>query len=340
MTNKNKRVTINDIAKVAKVSKSTVSLVLQKSPLVKPETREKVEKAMAKTGYVYNRHAANLRSNSSNVIGLLIHDLTNPFFAELYVGIEQALAEAGYITVLSNTSENPKTQTRNFSAISEHNIAGFIICPAMGTEEGFVHALEDQKFPVVLVMRPLPGDHKFDLVTADNKLGTFLATQHLIEQGFERIAFLGGQSSPVFKERMSGYKKALTAADIPFDKNLVHECLPNRPSGNSGIRTLVEQHGKNIDACVCYNDQVAMGTLWGLSDMGIAAGKDFGVMGFDNVAGSAYTNPPLSTISTDPHDIGVIAANAILRKMEKPRSKAQVIRKKPELVVRFSSKQR
>ena len=128
------RVTIVDVARNAGVSKSTVSLVLSGSPLVAEATRERVTRAMRTLGYVYHRGAASLRAASSDFVGMVINDLTNPFFAELAVGIEDALYKLGFTPILANTNENPERQAQVLRSLREHGVAGIIISPARGTD--------------------------------------------------------------------------------------------------------------------------------------------------------------------------------------------------------------
>ena len=129
-----KRPTIIDVATLAGVSKSTVSLVLQQSPLVKPETRDVVKGAMTELGYVYNRAAANLRTANAGLIGLVINDLRNPFFTEFATSLQMALSARGYATVLANTDEDPALQAQVVGAMLEHGVSALIVSPAYGEE--------------------------------------------------------------------------------------------------------------------------------------------------------------------------------------------------------------
>ena len=124
-----KRVTLTDVARAAGVSKSTVSLVLNDSSLIKKETQQKVQQAIEQLGYVYNRFAANLRSQKSLTIGVVIDDLINPFFAEFTMGLEMTLAEHGFITVMSNTSQRSDRQKQVLDTLLEHHVAGIVLCP-------------------------------------------------------------------------------------------------------------------------------------------------------------------------------------------------------------------
>ena len=130
-----KRVTLTDVARAAGVSKSTVSLVLNDSSLIKKETQQKVQQAIEQLGYVYNRFAANLRSQKSLTIGVVIDDLINPFFAEFTMGLEMTLAEHGFITVMSNTSQRSDRQKQVLDTLLEHHVAGIVLCPVNSTSD-------------------------------------------------------------------------------------------------------------------------------------------------------------------------------------------------------------
>src|SRR5271154_454658 len=216
------RATIVDVARRAGVSKSTVSLVLGGSSLVADSTRERVADAMTKLGYIYHRGAATLRGAKSGVIGMVINDLSNPFYVELAIGIEQACQGGAYIPFLANTAEDPIRQQEVVRSMREHGAAGLVLAPAIGT------SLKDIKpllagLPVVQVMRRLPG-LKASLVAPENREGARKATVHLIAVGHTRVAFVGGISSMLVREeRLAGYRLALDEARIALDPSLVVE---------------------------------------------------------------------------------------------------------------------
>src|SRR5271166_6090322 len=199
------RATIVDVARRAGVSKSTVSLVLGGSALVADATRERVTEAMSAIGYIYHRGAATLRGAKSGVLGMVINDLSNPFYVELAIGIEQACQGGAYIPFLANTAENPICQQQVVRSMREHGAAGLVLAPAMGTSLSELKPLL-AGLPVVQVMRRLPG-LKASLVAPENKEGARKATAHLIANGHKRIAFVGGMASMhVREERLAGYR--------------------------------------------------------------------------------------------------------------------------------------
>jgi LacI family transcriptional regulator len=207
------RATIVDVARRAGVSKSTVSLVLGGSSLVAETTRERVSDAMNELGYIYHRGAATLRGAKSGVIGMVINDLSNPFYVELAIGIEQACQGGAYIPFLANTAESTVRQHQVIRSMREHGAAGLVLAPAMGTSASELKPLL-AGLPVVQVMRRLPG-LRASFVAPENKEGARKATAHLIAVGHRRVAFVGGVSSMLVREeRLAGYRLARTRSEL------------------------------------------------------------------------------------------------------------------------------
>ena len=330
-----RQVTILDIARAAEVSKSTVSLVLQGSELIRPETAERVREAAQKLGYVYNRQAAELRRGTSNRIGVVINDLMNPFFAEVLVGIERKLVDAGYVVFMAHTNESLARQQTVLTAMREQGAAGIAICPALGTDASMVKTVESWGIPLVVMIRSL-AEGTYDFAGSDNESGVRLATEHLIVQGHRRIGFIGGETGIVLDQRLQGYKAALKAAGIEFDEKLVFLSRPNREGGHNATSALLDTVPE-IVAAVCYNDLTAFGALSALGERGIRAGDGFALMGFDNVLAAAHSNPPLSTVDVSPSELGEHAAALLLARIQQPELATQRFLGKPRLVLRQSA---
>lgn len=309
------KATILDIARKAGVSKSTVSLVLQGSGLVRPETSERVRSAMEDVGYVYNRGAANLRSARSNVVGMVINDLMNPFFVELAVGIERAFQGAGIVPFIAHTSENPIRQEEVIKSLMEQGVAGLIVSPARGTAADAFDRPRAAGIPVVTAMRRIPGG-RVPAIVPDNRRGAAAATAHLIAQGHRRIAFFGGFPDLVVAgERISGYRDALGAHGIDVDEALILSGETNRRGGLACIEKALALAAPPT-AAMCFNDAVAFGAMLGLRQRGREAGGDFAVVGFDDVAEAEHYVPALTSVSVDPAGLGERAAHTILRMMQ------------------------
>jgi LacI family transcriptional regulator len=287
------RPTIIDVARAAGVSKSTVSLVLQNSPAVSDRTREDVRRAMAELGYVYNRAAANLRSAQIGLVGLVINDLKNPFFTEFATAVQMAISEAGYATVVANTDEDPALQARTIAAMIEHGVSGLIISPVYGEEEASFGQLARAGIPALQVLRKVsPRTDLFPFAAPDYAAGGRLAAEHLIASGARRIAFVGGiEGRSVTSERQSGYLAVL--AEHGIEPHLIHG-RPTRAFGRECADRFLD--GLPCDAAVCFNDLVALGVISGFASRGRVVGRDFRLVGFDDIEEAAHSHPPLTSV--------------------------------------------
>lgn len=303
--------TIVDIARAAGVSKSTVSLVLKESPLVKSATRDRVMRAIDQLGYVYNRSAASLRTARSSFVGMVISDLMNPFFTELAVGIEDGLYNLGFVPILANTNEDVERQTRVLHSLREHGVAGIILSPARGTDVWSLAETLPRALPMVLTMRRVEGS-ALPYIGPDNRVGSRDAVGHLINLGHRSIAFLGGYASMTTqRERISGYRDALIAAGLPLRDELIFEAMPTRAGGSEAISAALASPYKPT-AAFCYNDIVAMGATRALGLRGIRVGVDFAVIGFDDIVEAEHNAPPLTTVNADTRIMGTRAARSLL----------------------------
>jgi LacI family transcriptional regulator len=331
-----KRVTINDIAQHAGVSRSTVSLVLQEHSRISGETRERVQRSMHDLGYTYNRNAANLRRQTSQAIGLIINDICNPFFAELTSAIEETAEEAGYFVYLVESSEDTERQHQVLMSLIEHHVAGLIVCPATGTPPETFDKLYATGVPMCLAVRPYPDD-RLDFAGPDNYAAAKLAASHLIEAGHRRIAFLGGEkNNPSRIDRLSGYFSALQGNGIEFDPTLVVESRPSRLSGIADVE-LVLKLSERPTAALCYNDFVGISVMHGLRRNGLEPGRDMALVGFDGMPEAELTFPPLSTVSLHPRSVGRNAASLLIARIIDPERRPQRSVEQPTLIVRESS---
>lgn len=331
------RVTVIDIANAAGVSKSTVSLVLQGSSLVNETTRAKVNAAIRELGYVYNRGAANLRQANakSKIVGMVVNDLTNSFFAELAVGIDSVMQSAGYVQFLANTGESIDRQREVIASMREHGISGLIISPARGTQAADFGALANAGIPVVMAVRNVPGARVSSL-TSDNQAGAAASVAHLAKLGHRRIAFLGGfPDTAVFTERFMGYRDALIDAELDFDADLAIGAAPSRAGGVEAIERAMRLAAPPT-AAVCFNDAVAFGVCDGLRSRKIEPGAEFAVVGFDDVIEAKTAVPALTTVSVDPQGMGRQAAQLLLKQINSGTAEAEALVKSVRLVVRQS----
>jgi LacI family transcriptional regulator len=331
---KTRAVTILDIAKSAGVSKSTVSLVLKSSPLVREETRQRVVGAMDALGYVYNRGAASLRRARADIVGMVINDLSNPFFAELAIGIERALQNSGFVPFIANTAESVVRQAEVVRSMREHGAAGLILCPALDTDVAEISRLE-ARLPIVLAIRRIIGV-RASLVVSDNLAGATRATEHLIELGHRDIAFVGGVGRMVvFQDRVAGFARAMEKARIAVEPARMIESMPTKDGGFDAMRRLLSSE-RWPTAVVCFNDVVAIGAMLAIARQGLTVGRDVAIVGFDDTAEARHVSPALTTVSVDAGSLGERAAQMLLRQINEGERRLESYVGEARLVVRES----
>ncbi len=336
-----RKVTLNDIAAGCGVSRATVSLVLRNSPLVNKLTRVRVEEELRRQGYVYNRTAANLRRRTSTSIALVLNDLANPFFAEFAAGVDEALGAAGFVTLLGCTGESAVREKAVLGSLLEHGPGAIILSPAEHSDAHDVLAVVGNRAPMLLFNRELDGNlpqfAHWDQLMLDNQHGARLATEHLIAQGHRRIAFFGGhQASSSCRQRHAGYVQAMQAAGLRIEPHWRVESAPTRLDAAHRASALFD-HGPAPTAAVCYNDAVALGLMLGLNQRGLRPGRDFALTGFDDIAEAALGIPPLTTLSTAPHERGRQAAQLVLERLLQPQAASRQTVAPVTLVVRETS---
>jgi LacI family transcriptional regulator len=330
------RLTLRDLATHADVSPATVSLVLRKSPLVAEATRQRVLDAMRQLGYVYNRGAASLRTQRTHTVGIAINDVVNPYFAELTAGIERALTRIGRTVFLSNSAEDPARQDQFIETMREYNADGLIICPAEGTEAASLRRLVDYGLPCVQVSRFVSGV-ALDYAGSNHRSGTFRATEHLVALGHRRIALIGGTDrTSTSVERRQGYLEALAAHGIAADPALVVRCSATRDNGAQAIKTLLARR-RPPTAAICFNDVIAFGVMLGLRQLGVETGRDFAVVGCDDIAEAALWTPALTSVAIDAAAIGDAAVQLLLERIANIGAPPRKIILEPRLIVRESS---
>ncbi len=330
------RLTLRDLAAHAGVSRATVSLVLAKSPLVAAKTRARVLESARVLGYVYNRGAANLRTRRTNTIGVSINELTNPYFTGLTSAIQKAFLALGRTVFLTDSEESVVQQDQFIATMREYNADGLAICPAQGTDVAAMQRLIEQAIPCVLISRDVPGSG-LDYVGNANQHGMFMATEHLIKLGHRHIAMIGGTDrTSTGMERRAGHREALAAHGIALDEALVVQGPPTRVFGAATVRALLERDPAPT-AAVCFNDVIAFGVMLGLRQIGREAGRDFAVVGYDDLAEAALWTPGLSTVEIDSHRTGTEAARLLLERIEEPNLPARRVVLQPRLIIRDSS---
>ncbi len=307
--------TLLDVARVAGVSRATVSLVCRSSPLVADKTRRKVERAMAEVGYVYNRSAANLRSSLANTVVLIIPEIANPIYSDLLFGLEEVLTPLGITVFIADTVESLERQSQILLRMLEMRVDGLIISAVAGTSPETLDTYVRMGIPVVQVMRSIEGA-QFDFAGTNNRLGTRQATEHLLALGHRRLGFIGSAISPsVNQQRYLGFREAVTANGLDADAMPIILSEHSFNAGAVAAKTLLAQPSPP-SGLICFNDPIAFGATLGLYELGLAPGPDVSVVGFDDIQASRNWRPPLTTMSIEAQLIGKHAAILLAERMK------------------------
>lgn len=332
---KPRNITLSDIAGELGVSKATVSLAINGSPLVATKTREKILNKIEELGYVYNRGAAGLSTGQTRIIGLAVHDITNPYFSEVCAAIESVLSQNDRMSFLCNTNESLERQRGFVTTLVEHSADGMILCPAAGTDLESLQPLIRRGIPTVLLTRDIEGA-EFDYVGNDDTLSLNLVTEHLIRLGHRRIAMLGGgQQTSTSHKRRAGYFRAMEENGISVDPALVIDCDTNPKAAEEEIPHILAQSDRP-SAIACYTDQLALGAISGLYSMGLKPGKDIAVVGCDDIPEARRAYVQLTTARIQKWAIGETAANLLIKRVSDPDLPSQRVILAPELMIRNS----
>jgi len=306
------KVTLQTIADYLGVSTATVSLALRDSPLVADATRVRVKHSASELGYIYNRRAASLRTSRSGIIGVVVPDIMNPFFAEILLGIEDELGLSRHTFLLCNHRDDLAVQKHFVETLLQFGADGVILSPAIGTDADMLSAIEDSGLPVVQVARWVKGS-RVPVYRGDDKKGAFMVTRHLIELGHRRIAFIGGRrGTSTGQDRREGCMAALQQAEIEPVPELQTGAERTRKAGYDVVRELFAGKPNTATAIVCFNDLLAIGAMSGLRSLGLEPGQAIAVTGYDDIAEAEISAPPLTTVWNGQQEAGRLAARAML----------------------------
>lgn len=331
------RASIRQVAAAAGVSTSTVSNVLNNPDLVSAGTRRRVEDAMAEVGYVRNSAARQLRGAPSAVVGCVLLDSANPFFAEVARGMEDRLAEAGCMPIVCSTDVSLAREERYLRSLEELGVRGVLVSPVGSRLDGAV-GLARRGTPVVLVDHPRAGA-PVCAVAVDGVRGGELAAGHLVSRGHGRIAFIRCAADlRTVDDRAEGIRRGLRTAGLAVSRALVEVRAP-QPAGPDEADAAVDEvlaATPRPTAIICFNDMAAVGVLRGLRRHGLAVPEDVSLVGYDDVVFASQLSPALTTVRQPTHQLGRAAAELLLAEAE-PGHRHQEIRFTPELVVRAST---
>jgi DNA-binding LacI/PurR family transcriptional regulator len=333
------KTTINDIAKAANVAKSTVSKVLNDAPTISDATKQKVRAIMKELHYTPSSIATQLARQSSMNIGFIMNfdrkdDFLNPFFYSLMGGAESVTFEHQYELTLSNI--NNRDEDFMYRYIYSKKLDGALINPSVLTPE-IVEELERLEFPYVIVGQP-EEDYGVTWVDIDNNVGGSMAANHLLEQGYSRIAFLGSHPHDAISDsRLLGYQNVVTSESGSTEANpYIRLSEANEDNGFRMMNELLELETPP-DSVICVNNFMAFGALRAAQSRGIQVPQQLGIVTFDNYPLAPYTTPAITALDIDTFSLGVLATKVLFEKIEHRELDQQSYTFNPEIIIREST---
>lgn len=329
--------TIHDIARELNISASTVSRALNNHPRISLKTKEKIKAEAERLGYRPNTLASNLRNKKSNTIGIVVPLINRHFFSSVISGIEDIAFKAGYNVVISQSNDQAAKEISIVQSMFSNRVDGLIISIAMQSDT-FDHLklFSKKKVPLVFFDRAVP-EIETDKIVVDDFTGGFRVTQHLIEQGYQRIAHLAGNLNLMtYLDRKRGYMQALKENNIAYDESLV---IINTLTSEEGIKAIDQLMSLSNppDALFCGNDTTALSSMIYLRDKGFKIPQQMGIVGFSNEPFSKVVSPSISTIAQPGFEMGQKAAQLLIRQIESREANYQTIVLPTELIIRESS---
>jgi LacI family transcriptional regulator len=331
---KPRNITIIDVAREANVSYSTVSRVLNNYPHIKPDKRERVLEAAQRLGYVANPMARTLAGGQARVIGLLVPDLMTEYTAQILLGVDEALAIAGYDLMLHTTHHQRVRESQYTATLAQGMTEGLLLLLPLDPD-AYLQSLREKQFPYVVIDRQGFDDFS-PTVTANNVRGAKEAVQYLLELGHTRIGFIAGTASTSSsRDREDGYRAALAEAGIPTDDALIVGGNFDQPGGFRAAQALLNLPDPPT-AIFAANDASALGAFEAIRSRGLQIPRDVSVVGFDDIPRAGYSYPPLTTVRQPLTDIGRLAARLLLKRISNPDQPPERIVLETELVIRES----
>ena len=325
-----------DVAELAGVSASTVSRVVNDPEMVRAPTRARVEDAIRRLGYRPSRVARRLRvrSGGSTLLGLVIPDLQNPFFADLARGVEDAAQRAGYTVLIGNADEDAEKERRYLQVMGAESVDG-VILPAAGRRSPGAEELVRGGTSVVCVDRRLSRP-RVDTAVIDNVRGAYDATAHLIELGHRRVGFIHGQLQlSTSRERLQGYREALDAHALEFERGLTRAGDSRQQSGRRLAADLLRSRPAPT-ALLIGNSMMTLGALEAIRQSGLRIPEDIAIIGYDDMPWALALDPPLTVVRQPGYELGVRATELLLQRIARPQRGTAVVMLQPELVIRRS----
>jgi LacI family transcriptional regulator len=333
-----RNVTVADIARKAGVSMMTVSRVINQKGEVSAVTRRRVQEIIDRMGYRPSGIARSLVTRHSGTIGLVIPDVSNPFFADVARGAEHVACAEGYNIFLCNTEEDPQRELTVMHSLEEKRVDGVVLFSRLETRQ-LVAMLKHHPAAILINRQPTQKskDASIGTVRLDDVRGGQMVTRHLLDRGHRAIGFLAGPaSSHSGRARAKGYRQAFQAAGLSLDPSRECHCAPTVEGGQTACRDLLHAQPE-ITALFCFNDLVAVGALQACVELGRTVPRDLAVTGYDDIPLAALVTPPLTSCRAPRYDLGAEAVHLLLNRIRGCDKPCQEVVLQPQLIIRASA---
>lgn len=330
-----KRVTMREVAAWAGVSKATVSHVINGTRFVEVVTKERVQQAIEHLGYRPNVAARSLTTQQSRIIGYIVSDVTNTFFAEIMRGIEDVFIANNYSIMVCNTNEVLEREQYYIDILLKQGVDG-IIAAATSQNWDVLNEAAKLNVPIILLDRDFENSNA-TYVGVNNKQGAYLGTKHLIDCGYKDIGILSGfLRLSTMRDRLAGFELALQEQGLPFRDDWALSSPLTVEAGTRSLKTLMSKADRP-SAIFISNNLLSLGALVGLQEMGLSCPEDVALVAFDDHPWAKVSDPPLTVISQPTYHIGETAANKLLEMLNKQQAKTASTIFNCELVIRAST---
>jgi LacI family transcriptional regulator len=330
-------VTLKDIAKEMGVSITTISRALNNKNDISPLTKERILRVIKQRGYTLNAVARGLKIKRTETIGIVITDISDPFFAPVVKGVEKTAQQEGYHVILCDTDEDYQIEKEAIRTLIEKRVDGLLITPTQTNYQDIVE-LKRKKLPFVLLARHFDFELlETNYVSTDDVKGAFSVTTFLIEKGHGRILFVNGPSYiSSAKERLAGYKRALLEAGVEIDESLIRGGGIKKEDGYRIMKEELEKSSR-FTAVFAYSDFVALGIIEALKEANYKIPQDIAVVGYDDIDIGSFLEAPLTTMRIPKYDLGVEGFKLLKKRMAGEVGSSQKVILPTELIVRKSA---
>ncbi len=330
-----KRVTMHDVAQTAGVSLMTVSRVVNNKEDVSQATRNRVMDVIEQLSYRPSSLARGLATRRTGTLGVVVPDISNPFFASIVRSAEEEAYAKDYSVFLGNTNEDPERELAVLQSLEDKYVDGLILCSSRLNDDTLFEILGH--FPTAVLVFREKNDSDVGAFTVNDVFGGQVAIEHLLRSGHRNIGLISGPpiSLSAFG-RLKGYQAALGAAGIPVNDLWIRHCHPVVEGGQETAYDLLKNHPE-ITALFCHNDLVAVGALQACSELGLRVPDDIAIIGYDDIGLAALVSPALTTLRISAAEIGTKTMQMLLEQIEVEAAAPKEVHLKPELIIRESA---